>query len=62
LGAGFQASPALNLDFGYTYIKLDNAQIRKTATPTNENVSRGNLSADYTGSVQILSAQATYRF
>jgi long-chain fatty acid transport protein len=62
LGAGFQASPSLNLDFGYTYIKLDNAQIRKTATPTNENVSRGNLSADYTGSVQILSAQATYRF
>jgi long-chain fatty acid transport protein len=62
LGAGFQASPSLNFDFAYVLIKLDNSQIRKTATPTNENAARGNLSADYTGSVQILSAQATYRF
>jgi long-chain fatty acid transport protein len=62
LGAGFQASPALNFDFGYAYIKVDNAQVRKTATPTNENVSRGNLSVDYTGSIQILSAQARWIF
>jgi len=62
LGAGFQASPALNFDFGYAYIKVDNAQVRKTATATNENVSRGNLSVDYTGSIQILSAQARWAF
>jgi len=62
LGAGFQASPALNFDFGYAYIKVDNAHVRKTATPANENVSRGNLSVDYTGSIQILSAQARWVF
>jgi len=62
LGAGFQSSPSLNFDFGYTYIKVDNSKVTKTATATNENFLRGNLSADYTGSVQILSAQATYRF
>ena len=62
LGAGFQASQALNFDFGYVYIKADNSQVSKTATATNENVSRGNLSVDYTGSVQILSAQARWMF
>ena len=61
-GAGLQASPSLNFDFGYVYIKGDNSQVRKTATATNENVSRGNLSADYTGSIQILSAQARWMF
>ncbi len=62
LGAGFQASPALNFDFGYVYIKVDDSQIRKTATATNENFLRGNLSVDYTGSVQVLSAQARWMF
>jgi long-chain fatty acid transport protein len=64
LGAGFQASPSLNFDFGYVYIKVDNSQVRKTATAaaTDENRFRGNLSVDYTGSVQILSAQARWMF
>jgi long-chain fatty acid transport protein len=60
LGAGFQASPAVNLDFAYTYIKMDASQVRKTAT--GENTFRGNLSADYTGSIQILSAQVRWMF
>jgi len=60
LGAGFQASPALNLDFAYTYIKMDDSQVRKTAT--GENTFRGNLSADYTGTIQILSAQVRWMF
>lgn len=60
LGAGFQASPAVNLDFAYTYIKMDASQVRKTAT--GENTFRGNLSADYTGSIQILSAQLRWMF
>ncbi|HKW38008.1 MAG TPA: outer membrane protein transport protein [Burkholderiales bacterium] len=62
IGAGFQASPTLNFDFGYVYIKVDNAQVNKTATATNENAFRGNLSVDYTGSIQILSAQARWMF
>ena len=62
IGAGLQASPTLSFDFGYVYIKVDDVKITKTATSTNENVSRGNLSADYTGSVQVLSAQARWAF
>jgi len=62
LGAGFQASQALNFDFGYTYIKVDSSNITKTATATNENFLRGNLNASYTGSVQILSAQGRWMF
>jgi long-chain fatty acid transport protein len=62
LGAGIQASPTLSFDVGFVYIKVDNPIVRKTATPTNENVSRGNLSVDYTGSVQVLSAQARWMF
>ncbi len=62
LGAGFQSSPTLNFDFGYVYIKVDDNSVRKTATPTNENVARGNLSVNYTGSIQVLSAQARWMF
>ncbi len=62
IGAGWQASRSLGFDFGYAYIKVDTAQVRKTATPTNENAFRGNLSADYTGTIQVLSAQARYTF
>lgn len=62
LGAGIQASPTLSFDVGYVYIKVDDPRVRKTATPTNENLSRGNLSADYTGTVQVLSAQARWMF
>ena len=63
IGAGWQASRSLAFDFGYVLIKLDDAAVRKVATPTNENVSRGNLSVDYSGSsVQVISAQARYTF
>jgi long-chain fatty acid transport protein len=63
VGAGLQASPKLNLDFGYTYIKLDNSSVMKTDGGVGaENFSRGNLSVDYKGSVQILSAQAQWTF
>jgi long-chain fatty acid transport protein len=64
LGAGFQPSPALSFDFGYVYIKVNDSTVNKTAapTPTNENFLRGNLNASYTGSVQVLSAQARWAF
>jgi long-chain fatty acid transport protein len=62
VGAGFQASRSLSFDFGYAYIKMDTAQVRKTATPTNENLARGNLSVDYSGTIQVLSAQARLMF
>lgn len=63
IGAGWQMSRSLAFDFGYVLIKVDDAQVRKVATPTNENVSRGNLSVDYSGStIQVISAQARYTF
>jgi long-chain fatty acid transport protein len=62
VGAGFKASPNLNFDFGYAYIHVAAAQVRKTGTPTNENAARGNLSVDYTATIQVLSAQARWQF
>jgi len=62
LGAGFQASRALNFDFGYVYVKVDNASVTKTAAANNENFLRGNLNASYTGAIQILSAQGRWMF
>jgi len=62
IGAGLQASPTLSFDLGYTYIKVDDPKVRKIGAPGNENQARGNLSADYTGSVQVLSAQARWTF
>jgi len=62
LGAGMQASPALSFDVSYVYITANDPKVRKTASLTNENVSRGNLSVDYTGTVQVLSAQARWAF
>lgn len=62
-GAGLQLSPTLSLDFGYVYIKVDDTKIRKTAGgPGSENFVRGNLSVDYSGSVNVVSAQARWIF
>ena len=62
VGAGLQATPALSFDFGYAYIKLDSSSVNKTAAPGTENFLRGNLNASYTGTVQVLSAQARWVF
>jgi long-chain fatty acid transport protein len=63
LGAGVQASASLNFDFGYTYIKLKDSSVEKKEGPLGtENSFKGNLSADYKGSVQIFSAQARWVF
>ena len=63
LGAGWRASASLNFDFAYTHIKLENSSVQKTDGGVGtENAFRGNLSVDYKGSVQILSAQARWTF
>ncbi len=62
-GAGLQASPRLNFDFAYSYIKLAGSNVTKTdGGAGTENFGRGNLSVDYKGSVQIFSAQARWIF
>lgn len=63
VGAGVQASASLNFDFGYTYIKLARSDVTKAdGGAGTENFGRGNLSVDYKGSVQILSAQVRWTF
>ena len=63
VGAGLRASKSVNLDFAYTYVRLADSSVQKTAGGAgSENFSRGNLSANYTGSVQIVSAQIRWAF
>jgi len=62
-GAGVRASQSVYLDFAYTYVRLADSSVQKTdAGVGTENAFRGNLSANYQGSVQILSAQVRWAF
>jgi long-chain fatty acid transport protein len=64
LGAGYRVSDAISLDFAYAYIRVDDAPVNKTAsvlTP-DENLTRGNLAAEYDSNTQILSAQLRWQF
>jgi long-chain fatty acid transport protein len=62
IGADYQYREDLSFAVAFVHIKLDDASINKTATPTNENVSRGSLMANYEADVNILSAQARWAF
>ena len=63
LGAGLRVSESVYFDLGYTYIRLADSSIQKTDGGVGtENAFRGNLSANYTGSVQIFSAQIRWAF
>jgi long-chain fatty acid transport protein len=62
VGADYQFREDLSLGIALVRIELDDASVSKTATPTNENVARGNLTAEYEADVYILSAQARWAF
>ena len=63
LGAGVRASQSVYFDVAYTYIRLTDSSVQKTDGGVGtENAFRGNLSANYTGSVQIFSAQVRWAF
>ena len=63
LGAGLRASESVYFDLAYTYIRLADSSVQKTDGGVgSENAFRGNLSADYKGSVQIFSAQIRWAF
>lgn len=61
-GAGYQPGGDLSFDVAFVHIKIDDASINKTATASNENRFRGNLTANYEADVNILSAQARWAF
>jgi long-chain fatty acid transport protein len=63
LGAGLRASQSVYFDVAYTYIRLADSSVQKTDGGVGtENAFRGNLSANYNGSVQIFSAQVRWTF
>ena len=64
-GAGYKPSDKLQFDIAYTYILVDDAKVEKRAgslAAPDENTFRGNLSARYEASTQLLSAQARWSF
>jgi long-chain fatty acid transport protein len=60
VGARFQPSPTWWLDFGYTYIWVDNGS--SSLVPTGTDAFRGNLVGTYKNSVQVLAAQVSFKF
>lgn len=63
VGTGLRASQSVYFDLAYTYVKLADSSVQKTDGGVgSENAFRGNLSANYQGSVQIFSAQIRWSF
>lgn len=56
VGARYQVSPNFSIDAGYTHIFIDDAHLNITLPPLPT------LTADYENSVDIITAQATFRF
>jgi long-chain fatty acid transport protein len=60
-GLGYKKSDTLSFDIGYAHLFVDDPRINKSLTDT-ENQSRGNLNGSYDASVDLLSAQMTWKF
>jgi long-chain fatty acid transport protein len=61
-GVSYKKHERLNFDVSYAFITIDDADINKIATPTNENNTRGNLVGEYDADVSILSVQGNWKF
>ncbi len=62
VGASYQISKLMSVDVGYVHIFTDDPKIRKTATPTNEDRTRGSLIGTYSANVNIVGAQLKLTF
>jgi long-chain fatty acid transport protein len=65
LGAGYRLSRNLSFDFGYAHLFIDDPKINSTdayssAVPFNEGLHR--ITGEYDASVDIISAQANWKF
>lgn len=60
IGARYQPSPTWWLDFGYTYIWVDDAS--SNLQPTGADAFRGRLIGTYKANVQVLAAQVSFKF
>ena len=61
LGAGWQPLAWLDLDASFTYINVDDSEVRLTTAGT-DNGARGNLDADYDNYIILLGLSARMRF
>jgi long-chain fatty acid transport protein len=61
LGAGWQPRDWLDLDASFTYIDIEDAEVRLAASDTG-NAARGNLDADYNSYIILLGLSARMRF
>ena len=61
-GFTYQPSHKMNIDVGFAHLFFGNANVNKVAATGSENFLRGNLVGDYDIDVNILSAQARWRF
>lgn len=62
LGAGYKMKENLSADFAFVHIVIDDADINKVASGSNENATRGNLRGTYEANVNIVSAQINWKF
>ena len=60
LGAGYQFSPLIKVDFAYGHLWMDDPKINKTAT--GEDTLRGALVGEYDSSIDIISASVSFHF
>ena len=60
-GAGWQPTPWLSLDGAFTYIQVEDTNVRLFASDTG-NAARGNLSAEYDSYIILLGLSARLRF
>jgi long-chain fatty acid transport protein len=64
VGTNLQVSPNLALDFGYTHIWVEDSSLQLNAgtSPDHPDFFRGNLTGSYENAIDIVTAQATWRF
>ena len=63
IGSGYAFSESLSIDTAYSHLFVDDPKLAKeTGAPTSENFFRGALTGTYDASVDIFSAQVSYRF
>jgi long-chain fatty acid transport protein len=60
-GATYEPTPWLTVDFGYTHIFVEDSEVRLTAAGVG-NATRGNLTAQYDNSIDIVTLAGRIRF
>lgn len=60
-GATYEPTPWLSVDFGYTHIFVQDSEVRLTAAGVG-NATRGNLTAQYDNSIDIITLAGRIRF